>query len=105
MLGVTSTQRSAVIPDVPTFPELGYPTVLGSIWNAVFVPAVTPAPMLRRLREAWTKASTTEQMKAMVEASGYEPYNGSLEQFMASVREETVQLAKDYKRMNVPMLE
>ena len=105
VLGVTAVQRSAVIPDVPTFTELGYPTVLGSNWNAVFVPVVTPVPMVRRLREAWTRASATEQMKAMVESSGYEPYSGTLEQFMAGVREETVQLARDYKRMNVPMLE
>lgn len=105
VLGVTATQRSAVMPDVPTFPELGYPTVLGTIWNAVFVPMVTPAPMVRRLREAWTRASATSQMKAMVENSGYEPYGGTLEQFVAGLREETVRLAQDYKRMNVPMLE
>jgi tripartite-type tricarboxylate transporter receptor subunit TctC len=105
VLGVTAVQRSAVIPDVATFKELGYPTVLASLWNAVFVPAATPNAMSQRLRDAFAKAAASDEMKAMVENQGYEPYNGTLEQFAAGMKTELAQLIEDYKRLNIKMLE
>jgi tripartite-type tricarboxylate transporter receptor subunit TctC len=45
-------RRLAVLPDVPTFKELGFKDVEFYIWSGVFVPAATPAPVQLRLREA-----------------------------------------------------
>jgi len=101
VLGVTAAQRSTLMPDLPTFRELGYPTVLAANWNAVFVPAATPAQALRRLREAYVKASGSDEMKSMVESQAYEPWTGTLEQFATSIRAESAQLGDDYKRLGI----
>lgn len=46
-----SDQRLALLPELPTFKELGYDAEF-YIWSGVFAPAATPAPVLARLREA-----------------------------------------------------
>jgi tripartite-type tricarboxylate transporter receptor subunit TctC len=46
-----SDKRLALLPDLPTFKELGYDAEF-YIWSGVFAPAATPAPVLARLREA-----------------------------------------------------
>ena len=45
-------KRLALMPELPTFIELGYSEVEFYIWSGVFAPAATPAPVLARLREA-----------------------------------------------------
>jgi len=105
VFGITAPQRSSQLPDVPTFKELGYPTVLASNWNAIMVPSVTPPAILRRLREVYVKAAATPEMKATMESQAYEPWSGTLEQFAAGMRAEAVQLADDYKRLNIQSLD
>jgi tripartite-type tricarboxylate transporter receptor subunit TctC len=50
-LAVSSAQRSAVMPDVPTVAEAGFPEATFSVWQAVLAPAGTPAPILDRLQQ------------------------------------------------------
>src|SRR5262249_17832333 len=44
-LAATSSERSDIFPDVPTFVEQGYADVVGDNWDAVLAPAGTPAPI------------------------------------------------------------
>ena len=53
--------RLPLMPDLPTFKELGYPEVEFYIWSGVFAPAATPAPVLARLRDA-VRASVADPM-------------------------------------------
>lgn len=46
-----SDKRLALLPDLPTFKELGYDAEF-YIWSGVFAPAATPGPVIQRLREA-----------------------------------------------------
>ena len=46
-----SDKRLALLPELPTFKELGYDAEF-YIWSGVFAPAATPAPIVARLREA-----------------------------------------------------
>ncbi|WP_454672782.1 Bug family tripartite tricarboxylate transporter substrate binding protein [Achromobacter pestifer] len=48
-LAVTADQRVAVLPDVPTFAELGYPTVNLTTWYGMWAPAQTPPDLIARL--------------------------------------------------------
>jgi tripartite-type tricarboxylate transporter receptor subunit TctC len=48
--------RVAALPDVPTFKELGYENVEFYIWAGLLAPAGTPAPILRKLRDATRQA-------------------------------------------------
>ena len=45
-------KRLPLMPELPTFKELGFKDVEFYIWSGVFVPAATPAPVILRLREA-----------------------------------------------------
>ena len=60
------TERLKLLPDIPTFKELGYDAEF-YIWTGIFVPAATPAPIIARLREAVRNAATSEDFKATME--------------------------------------
>lgn len=49
-LAVSSARRSAVMPEVPTIAEAGYPGATFSVWQGVLAPAGTPGPVLEKLR-------------------------------------------------------
>ena len=64
-----STERLKMLPDVPTFKELGYDAEF-YIWSGVFVPAATPAPVVSRLRQAVGEAAKSgEFAQAMDKAA------------------------------------
>lgn len=71
-LGVTSTQRSAALPDVPTIAETfsGYEA---STWYAMFAPAGLPEPLARELNRRADAAGRNEAVKARLSALGLEP--------------------------------
>lgn len=60
------SERLKLLPDIPTFKELGYDAEF-YIWTGIFVPASTPAPIVARLREAVRTAATSEDFKAAME--------------------------------------
>jgi len=60
------TERLKLLPDLPTFKELGY-DVEFYIWSGVFAPAATPAPIVSRLRESVKAAATSEDFRNVME--------------------------------------
>jgi tripartite-type tricarboxylate transporter receptor subunit TctC len=61
-----STERLKLLPDIPTFKELGYEAEF-YIWSGVFVAAKTPAAIQTRLRAAVREAATSDEFKAAME--------------------------------------
>jgi tripartite-type tricarboxylate transporter receptor subunit TctC len=61
-----STERLKLLPEIPTFKELGYDAEF-YIWSGVFAPAATPAPVLGRLREAVRAAANSAEFRAAME--------------------------------------
>jgi tripartite-type tricarboxylate transporter receptor subunit TctC len=51
-LGITTAERIDALPQVPTLSEAGYPEMVSSSWQGVFVPAGTPRPILDKLHAA-----------------------------------------------------
>lgn len=60
-------KRLPMMPDLPTFKELGYKDVEFYIWSGVFAPAATPAPVIARLRAAVRAAVNDPQFKGAME--------------------------------------
>ncbi|MSQ62844.1 MAG: tripartite tricarboxylate transporter substrate binding protein [Betaproteobacteria bacterium] len=60
-------KRLPLMPELPTFKELGYKDVEFYIWSGVFAPAATPAPIVNRLREAVRAAVNDPQFKGAME--------------------------------------
>ena len=61
-----SSERLPMLPDIPTFKELGYDAEF-YIWSGVFAPAATPTPALDRLRAAVREAANSPEFKAQME--------------------------------------
>jgi tripartite-type tricarboxylate transporter receptor subunit TctC len=61
-----STERLKLLPDIPTFKELGYDAEF-YIWSGVFAPAATPAPVLAKLRAAVREAANDPAFRAAMD--------------------------------------
>ena len=61
-----SSERLTLLPEIPTFKELGYDAEF-YIWSGVFAPASTPLAVISRLRDAVRAAATSAEFKAAME--------------------------------------
>lgn len=69
VIAVSAAERIPLLPDTPTFAELGYPDVVGGTWFGLFAPKGTPEDVLAHLRSAL--ATALEATRAELEASGH----------------------------------
>jgi tripartite-type tricarboxylate transporter receptor subunit TctC len=61
-----STERLTLLPEIPTFKELGYDAEF-YIWSGVFVPASTPSSITNKLRDAVKRAATSAEFRSAME--------------------------------------
>src|SRR2546430_14004888 len=61
-----SDKRLDMLPDIPTFKELGYDAEF-YIWSGVFVPAATPAPIVAKLRDAVREVANSAEFRSAME--------------------------------------
>jgi len=71
-LGMTSPERRASMPEVPTLKELGYGVVVLS-WAGIFAPAGTPQTVIDYLSEKMNVVSAMPDYRAQLETLGVEP--------------------------------
>ena len=64
-VAVTGARRSAMLPDVPTVAESGLPGYESVLWQAIYAPAGTPAPIVTRLN---SEMNTILRARGVVEA-------------------------------------
>jgi len=76
-IAVTSPQRNNSLPDVPTMAEAGLPGFDVGGWFAVYGPAATPTGLVHRYNEAMNKVLAQPEVKARLEAMGYELWTGA----------------------------
>jgi tripartite-type tricarboxylate transporter receptor subunit TctC len=69
-LAVTTAQRNAALPEVPTLAELGYRNFDAPAWWAVIAPAKTPPELVQRLNAEINKALQTPDVAAKLAAQG-----------------------------------
>jgi tripartite-type tricarboxylate transporter receptor subunit TctC len=96
-LAVTTPQRAASLPEVPTMAESGLPGFDVSTWFGVFAPAGTPAPIVSRLNQTLTAALKTPELRERLARMGAEPAPMSSEQFAELVRKELAKYEKVVK--------
>ncbi len=66
---VTTPERSAALPQVPTAAESGYPGFSVSVWTGFFVPAKTPKPIADRLEGIILKVANEPEIKGKARAA------------------------------------
>jgi tripartite-type tricarboxylate transporter receptor subunit TctC len=93
-LAVASKARTAVLPDVPTFAEAGYPEVEGESWFAVVVPAGTPKEIIASLNREIARAVATPDVTQRLAVLGYNAVSSSPEDCTAKFKAEAAKWTK-----------
>ena len=96
-LAISSATRHPLLPDVPTFVELGYPDIEEYTWVGFFAPAGTPAPIVQKLNAAMNEALRMPDVRSKLEALTFEPIGGTPQQFTDYVRAEVAKWANVVK--------
>lgn len=69
-LGVGGTERSKILPDLPTIAEAGVPGYASENWWGIVAPAGTPAPVIERLHKALTQAQDNADVQKYFDTEG-----------------------------------
>ncbi len=88
-LAVTGARRSAALPGVPTFAEVGVPGMAFSNWFGLFAPAGTPPDIVQRLNREFNTMLQAPDFLERLERTGAEAAGGTPEQFAKTMRDES----------------
>lgn len=93
-LAVTSEQRSALAPELPTLAESGLPGYSSVTWFGVYAPAGAPPALVERIHQAFAKAMQSPDVVASLAKLGVEPARPSTAaQFAAMVQADSARWA------------
>jgi tripartite-type tricarboxylate transporter receptor subunit TctC len=81
ILASCGAKRSALMPDVPTFAEIGISGVVMTNWYSIMSVAGTPKPVIKRLHAELTRAVAAPDMRERLASAALEPAPNTPEQF------------------------
>ena len=87
-LAVTTKERSALLPDLPSLHEAGIPGYDVTSWAGLFAPAGTPKEIVMRLNEEVRKMIANPDVKARIAVTGFDAFSGPPETLAAFVQSE-----------------
>jgi len=93
-LGVTTAKRSAVLPDVPTIAETGFPGFRVDGWYALLAPGSTPKPVVDRIYADVAAVLKMPDVAKRIESFGLEPNGLPPQEFSAYIRAELAKWGK-----------
>lgn len=96
-LGITSTQRSPLLPAVPTVSESGVPGFVYATWQAIYAPRNTPRAIVDRLNAEMIKAVSDPVVKDRLIKLALEPATSTPEQLATQTRTGYDKIAKIIK--------
>ncbi len=91
---ITSGNRFAGAPNIPTAAEAGLPGLESQQWLGILAPARTPQALIGKLNRDMLEFLHTSEMRIAFHAHGAEPAPGTPAEFAAFIRSETVKLKK-----------
>lgn len=100
-LGITSEQRSQVLPDIPTMAEAGYPGTEVNTWQAIFAPAGTPKEIVDKLSAEVRKVLGSPEVAAKLAGQGVNAYPSTPEQFTNIMKTDSAKIAKVVKAAGI----
>ena len=94
-LGISTTKRIDPLPQVPTMIEAGYPDMVSSSWQGVFVPAGTPRPIVEKIHAALLATMESSEIKQRFAGGGVDVVTSKTpEDFATFVAAETARWGK-----------
>jgi tripartite-type tricarboxylate transporter receptor subunit TctC len=103
VLAAASAERNRLLPEVPTFGELGYPKVAVSLWYGLLAPAGTPKPVVEKLNREVVKALGSADVRDKLQAQGAEPMPGTPQAFASFMQDEMAKWAPVVKQAGVKL--
>ena len=97
-IAIGGTQRSPLLPQVPTFAELGYPEVETHAWFGLFLPAGSPREAVSRIYQDTKKVLDDPEFrqKQLIDR-GYEVVGSGPDEFAAYIRKDSESRARAVK--------
>jgi tripartite-type tricarboxylate transporter receptor subunit TctC len=92
-LGVASPRRSAVLPDVPTIAEQGFPKFEAVSWYALMAPAGTPPEVVSKLSQHLDAVLADATLRGKLATLGMEAAGGTPQQLAATIQRESTRWA------------
>ena len=87
-VATTGTKRAALMPEVPTIAESGYPGYEALNWYGFLAPKGTPREIVERLNKELVKALANPQVVSAMNKTGVEPQSSTPEEFAAYIKRE-----------------
>jgi len=100
-LGVTSSKRVPLLPDLPTIAESGVPGYAASAWYGVVAPARVPRDIIQKLNREINALLKNAEFREGMLARGAVPMGGSSEEFAAFMRQEVSKYAALVKESGI----
>lgn len=100
-LGVSTSKRLVIFPDVPTVAEAGVPGYEATQWYGVLAPAGTPTVIVARLNKEIVQALQISQIQQRLAEDGSEPLASTPEEFTAFIKSETARWAPVIKAAGI----
>ena len=100
-LAVTTAKRFALLPDLPTIAESGYPGFEALAWNGVMVPAATPRPIIARLNAEMNAILKEPDVLQKMHAFGFDLIGGTPADFGALISGEARKWAPVIKKVGL----
>jgi tripartite-type tricarboxylate transporter receptor subunit TctC len=104
-IGVTSNERTPLLPNVPTGKEVGLADLVLTNWFGILAPAGTPRDIVNRLNAEWVKIAAMPSIKEKMLTVGFEAISNTPEQFAEFIKAELVRWAKVIKEANIPTVD
>jgi tripartite-type tricarboxylate transporter receptor subunit TctC len=104
-IGVTTKERSASAPDIPTLAESGLPDFDVSAWTGLFAPAGTPRPIIDRLNAETQKLTGDKDYVALVQKMGTDVAASTPEAFGTFVRDDVARWTQVIDHAGIPKVE
>ena len=99
-IGLTS-QRSALVPDIPSLSEFGVKDFRLEVWNALVAPANLSSPAKARLQQEVAQIYAQEEFRQKLLALGWQPVGSNAEQLKNRVNEESQQLGQIIQQRHI----
>ncbi len=101
LLAVADSQRSSLVPDVPTFAEVGIPGYPKPSWAAIVAPTGVPESILSRLNDATRQVTENPEFISLLSDQGIEVNHLSSTQLAQMLREELAESESLFKQMQL----
>ena len=100
-IAITSKKRSPLLPNIPSFAEVGYPKVEVLNWQGLIAPKGTPKAIIDRLNAAANEALQDPQLRELMLSQGNEIGGGSPAEFAALIKSESAKWGAVVKTANI----